>query len=535
MNRSPWRQFVFLWALLFSAWPALSAEIRIGIQAHREPDRSVRNWQPMADYLSARLPNQHFVIVPMDIAEMIQAVKDKQVDFVVANPALYVDLQVNYGAIRTATLVNNAEGWASERFGSVIFTRADRDDIRRLSDLKGKSFAAVDEQSLGGWLLARYELAQIGITPDSFRALHFSGASQDKIVQAVLQGGVDAGTVRTSILEMMASESLIDLRDVRILGPRKIEGYPFLLSTALYPEYAFTRLRHTNGDLARLVTAQLLLMPPETLDRRTLGVKGWTTPLDYEPVHRLLQDIKGRPYEHYGELSLVEAIRLHWVPSLIGVALLLAVTIAAVVASYLAARLRALSHGLEKKVEERTQALGASEMRLRVLIEAIPDLVWLKDPHGAYLSCNPACARFFGAKEADVIGKTDYDLLERPLAEAFRANDRAAIEAGGPRVNHEWITFAEGGRRALVETINTPVTGVNGKLLGVLGIARDITDLKKHEAEISSQLDELRRWHETTLGREIRIIDLKREVNKLLQGAGLPPRYAETTAESLAS
>lgn len=489
----------------------------------------------MADYLSARLPGRKFVIVPMDISEMISAVKEKRVDFVVANPALYVDLQVTYGAIRTATLVNNAPGWAGERFGSVIFTRSDRDDISRLSDLKGKTFAAVDEQSLGGWLLARYELAQIGITPDNFRSLHFSGASQDKIVQAVLNGEVDAGTVRTSILEMMAYEAKINLRDIRVLGPRKVEGYPFLLSTALYPEYAFTRLRHTNSDLARLVTAQLLLMPPDTLARRTLGVKGWTTPLDYEPVHRLLQDLKAAPYQHYGELSLAEAIRLHWLPTLIGVLLLLAVSIAAVMASYLAARLRSLSLSLEKKVEDRTQALSISEMRLRTLIEAIPDLVWLKDPQGAYLSCNPACSRFFGAKEADIIGKTDHELLNQQLADAFRASDQAAIEAGGPCINQTWITFADSGRRALVETINTPVSGVNGKLVGVLGIARDITDLKKHEAEISSQLDELRRWHETTLGREIRIIDLKREVNNLLRNAGLPLRYAETAGENIAS
>jgi len=55
--------------------------------------------------------------------------------------------------------------------------------------------------------------------------------------------------------------------------------------------------------------------------------------------------------------------------------------------------------------------------------------------------------RLFGAREADIIGKTDYDLVDRKLADFFRANDRRAMVAGKPSANEEWLTIADEGRR----------------------------------------------------------------------------------------
>ena len=66
----------------------------------------------------------------------------------------------------------------------------------------------------------------------------------------------------------------------------------------------------------------------------------------------------------------------------------------------------------------------------------------------------------------------------------------------------------------------------HGDVTGALSSARDITDRKQVEHRLNEQLEELRRWHQATLGREMRILDLKREVNELLAQAGQPPRYA---------
>ncbi|PKO99650.1 MAG: hypothetical protein CVU13_03740 [Bacteroidetes bacterium HGW-Bacteroidetes-8] len=121
-------------------------------------------------------------------------------------------------------------------------------------------------------------------------------------------------------------------------------------------------------------------------------------------------------------------------------------------------------------------ALRKSESHLRALVKTIPDLIWLKDTSGVYLSCNPMFERFFGSGEADIIGKTDYDFVDRELADFFCENDQKAMEAGKPTSNEEWVTFADDGHRAFLETIKSPIYDSDGTVIGVLGIGRDITE-----------------------------------------------------------
>jgi PAS domain S-box-containing protein len=133
------------------------------------------------------------------------------------------------------------------------------------------------------------------------------------------------------------------------------------------------------------------------------------------------------------------------------------------------------------------QALAAAAARLRALLDTIPDLVWLKNPDGVYLACNPRFEQFLGAREPDILGKTDQDFLPDDLADFSRDKDRAAIAAGGPRVEEEWVGFAGDGHRELLETIRTPVRAPGGGLLGVLGIARDITERVRAMAALEAQ------------------------------------------------
>lgn len=139
-------------------------------------------------------------------------------------------------------------------------------------------------------------------------------------------------------------------------------------------------------------------------------------------------------------------------------------------------------------------ALAVSEARLHTLVQTIPDLIWLKDINGVYLSCNTVFERFYGAKEADIIGKTDYDFIDCEVADSFRENDLKAIALGKPCINEEWITFANDGHTALIETTKTPMYNSSGKLLGVLGIGHDITERKQIEVALNKSEEELRKF-----------------------------------------
>jgi len=141
----------------------------------------------------------------------------------------------------------------------------------------------------------------------------------------------------------------------------------------------------------------------------------------------------------------------------------------------------------EEKLQNTLSELRSSQAQLKTLVQTIPDLVWLKNKDGIYLSCNRMFERLFGAREAEIVGKTDYDFVDREQADFFTANDRNAITAGKSVSNEEWVTFADDGHRALLDTIKTPMYDEDGVLVGVLGIGRDITDRKRIEDELINQ------------------------------------------------
>ena len=147
---------------------------------------------------------------------------------------------------------------------------------------------------------------------------------------------------------------------------------------------------------------------------------------------------------------------------------------------------------LEKQVRNRTAELLRSEKRFRDLIDTLPDLIWLKDPDGVYLLCNRRFEQLFGATEEEIKGKTDYDFVDRELADLFRENDRQAIEKDGTSTNEEWVPFASDGHKELLETVKTPLYDENNQLIGVLGIARDITERKLAKQALEESEKKLR-------------------------------------------
>lgn len=140
-----------------------------------------------------------------------------------------------------------------------------------------------------------------------------------------------------------------------------------------------------------------------------------------------------------------------------------------------------------------TSEANASTQRhfLGALIQTIPDLVWLKDTKGVYLFCNPRFEQLYGKSQAEIVGKTDYDFVSKELADFFRANDQAALNAKGPRVNEEELVFAADGHKEWVLTIKTPMVDAEGAVIGVLGIGRDMSALKQAEEAMQASLDQL--------------------------------------------
>ena len=307
-----------LFAVLWGMWLMLDSQalaeepvgLKIGVLAKRGAEQCYEQWNPTAEYLSSKIEGVSFEIVPLGYDAIEPAVEKGEVDFVLANPALYVTMERWYGAIRIATLKNRCVDAGCIKYGGTIFRLKNRDDIRAIEDLKGKSFMAADENSFGGWISVWRELEEQGINPyRDFSGLRF-GRSHDSVVYAVRDGLVDAGCVRTDILEKMTSEGKIKLADFVVI---KWTGddhpdFPFLRSTRLYPEWPMARLSGGSDKLAELVTVALLQMPSDSYAAQAGNCLGWTIPQNYQPVHECLRYLKLGPYKDLGKITLKDII-----------------------------------------------------------------------------------------------------------------------------------------------------------------------------------------------------------------------------------
>lgn len=142
---------------------------------------------------------------------------------------------------------------------------------------------------------------------------------------------------------------------------------------------------------------------------------------------------------------------------------------------------------LSRDITERKQAeeaINSVRIQLLSVLQTMPDMVWVKDTDGVYLLCNHAYERLTGKTEADVVGKTDFDLFETERARTFRESDKAAIEAGGILVSEEWVVSRENGQSVLLETRKVPVLAPGGEVAGVLGVSRDVTELNASRQKI---------------------------------------------------
>jgi len=142
------------------------------------------------------------------------------------------------------------------------------------------------------------------------------------------------------------------------------------------------------------------------------------------------------------------------------------------------------------------QELERNLALLQGITEGTTDAVFVKDLAGRYLMINSAGARFLGCTAEQVIGKTDVDLFLPEVGRAIMERDRKTIESGDTQTYEEFGTAA--GVTRLYLATKGPFRDPGGKVIGLLGICRDITDRKRAGEEIRQSQQKLRMHIEST-------------------------------------
>ncbi|MCK4706184.1 MAG: PhnD/SsuA/transferrin family substrate-binding protein [Gammaproteobacteria bacterium] len=285
---------ILITGLLYSS-TLFATEYKVAVRAHHGIKAAFELWQSTTELLTREFPEHTFTLVPiLSLNELTQRTAKNEFDFILTNPSSFVEIQHRYGAKPLVTLNNKRANTAQDGFGSVIFVHANNTDILSIKKLKNKTLMAVSEPAFGGWRVAWLEMMEQGFDPyKELKSLLFAKSkTQPEVVFAVRDGIVDAGVVRTDLLERMQVSGKIDMRYFRILNNKNIKNFPFFLSTKIYPEWAFSAMPSLADDFTQQVQQTLLAIPKDSPAAQNGKYVGWVQPLDYSSVELLMKRLK---------------------------------------------------------------------------------------------------------------------------------------------------------------------------------------------------------------------------------------------------
>jgi PAS domain S-box-containing protein len=137
---------------------------------------------------------------------------------------------------------------------------------------------------------------------------------------------------------------------------------------------------------------------------------------------------------------------------------------------------------------EMEKSLRESEERFRTIYESAQDCIYIKNLNLEYVFVNPCIEKLFGVTSKDILGKKNEDLCLRDVDPDIRENDRTVL--GGDIVEGEYSRVINGSLLTF-NFIKTPMRDSSGKVIGLCGIARDITERKRFEEQLLAKEREL--------------------------------------------
>ena len=469
--------------LFLSAGPLCALEeVRIGIRAYRAKPQVQAQWVPLATALNKAQLGFHFVVQVYDPEELEAVVSSRQVDFVLTTPSQYLLIAHRSGlSAPIATMENIESGRPVTAYGGVIFSRADRKDIRELGGLRGKKVATSGLESFGGFQIQAYELLASGLDLKSDVRIVTTGMPQDKVVDEVMSGRVDVGMVRSGLLESLAKEGKLDLKKIFILNRQNLPDFPVAVSTRLYPEWPFAAMPHTDRELKRKISAFLLGIEEDRALVGKLGINGFQVPTDYSSVEAVLRELRIAPFDTAPNFTLRDILLRYLWALVAGLIVVLLISILSFNLFRSNRRLRT-----EKDiVQKQSNLLNESESRLTTLLDELKIHVWAFDGE-RYTYTNKQWFEYTGQDVNSVLTIDRWVSAVHPDdVESSGQTWKENLEAKSEHDNYFRLKRHDGVYRDFF-CHAVPVLDKHGGFKYFQGFNLDITERKQSEAEIRS-------------------------------------------------
>ena len=483
-----------VWLLAFTAFPVLAdpdKELNLGVFAFRPAEILEQRYQPLADHLSRQLDGARVRLLVLSQDEIEQALAENRLDLLFTNPSHYVLLRSQNpltGAL--ATLISMESGQPANQLGGVIIARADSAPVDSFKALRDKVIGVPGTKYLGGYQTQAYELLQAGLRlPDDARLITLG--SHDQVVKAVLDGQVEFGFIRTGVIEEMSREGKLDPALLRVVGERRYPGFPYRLSTRLYPEWPFLALPHVEAKLVRRIASSLMGLEEEHPVARASGIGGFSPPGDYLPVENLARALRMPPFDATPEMTLRE-VWDRWLP--LWISLIALVTAALALATWrLSNRNRALLR-LQAEQRRAAETLRLNEEKYRELVENANSILLKWNRRGEILFLNEYGQRFFGYEAAEVVGRSLVGgIVPKHANDARDLSDLMEADFDNPERDSQIVSKHKrrDGESVWVSWSNKPMLDAEGRVVGMFSVGVDVTARVRAE-RIAAGLGEYR-------------------------------------------
>ncbi|MFO7765055.1 MAG: PhnD/SsuA/transferrin family substrate-binding protein [Pelovirga sp.] len=449
--------------------------LKVGVLAFRSVSQLLDNWQPLADHLSHSLDGRPVELVAADFSELEALVAGSELDFVLTNPSHYIELRSrNFLTSAIATLIVEGQQEAVTGFGGVVFTRSDRSDIATLKDITEQRIAVVSTSSLGGYRTQAMALREQGVRLPAKQDLLLTGMPHDNAVLAVLTGAAEVGFVRTGVIEAMIAEGRLEPAQIKVLGKRSLTGFPFVLSTRLYPEWPFIALASADAEVARRVAAALYLFTPDETTAWRMGVAGFDIPADYQAVEDLARTLRLPPYDSVPAFGIADVWQQYRWLIVAGMVALLIMTALVIVAML-----------INRQLFIAKNLLDIERSRLAGIIEGTDVGTWEWNVQTSEVIFNERWAEMIGYSLAELTPISiatwmkhthpdDLKMSEEGLQQHFNGSlDYYECECRMRHKNGHWVWVLDRGK--VMSWTN------DGKPLMMMGTHLDITGRKQSE------------------------------------------------------
>lgn len=439
--------------------------VRIGVLAFRNIEATRQQWSALGEYLSQSLSGRPVSILPFYMDDLSQAIATNKVDFILTQPEHYVLLRAKHGMAAVSTLTPLGDKQPVSRFGGVIFTRAERNDINTLPDLRDKAIAATHQNSFGSYRIQQWTLLKAGILiPGDARQVVFTSQPQDQVVDWVLSGRADAGFIRTGLIESMLREGRLAPGTIKLINEQHVDNFPLRHSTQLFPEWPFSATREAPEALIKAITLALLAIPPDHPAAIAGKFHGFSPPADYSSLESVMFDLRAHP-DRLEYFDIKDIVEKYSTAAISGLSALLALTVFAIIY---------LIHS------KRQVAVTLSERAC--LLDSLGEGVYGVDAEGRCTFINPKALIMLGWAQHEIIGADQHLIFHhhRPDGSVYPHSAcpiHQTVCDGQHRQGDEWF-FRKDGRGFPVHYSVTPVSQHEGKGAAVVAF-HDISEARK--------------------------------------------------------